>query len=75
MINYLEDYQSQEIKDNVGNSYYVPFGSPTGAGEIVEVGVLRTTFRSVVIEYCSNPKGLVGVEFDLPNRIAYNVIG
>ena len=75
VINYLEDYQLEDIKESVGESHYVPYGSPTGAGRILKVGKSYTTFESVVKEYCSDPKGEVGVKFKLPNRIAYNVIG
>ena len=78
MINYLEDYQLNEIKSYIGSdtSFYTSCRkSPTGAGVIVEVGKSVTTFKSVVKEYCESPIGKVGVTYTVPNRIAYNIIG
>jgi len=77
MINYLEDYQLDELKSYEGtdNTFYANYGSPTGAGKIVKVGDEYTEFVSVVKEYCKNPKGEVGVVFFVPNRIVYNIIG
>ena len=78
MINYLEDYQLDELKSLIGGktSYYTScVKSPTGAGVIVEVGKSVTTFKSVVKEYCENKNGKVGVKYTVPNRIAWNIIG
>lgn len=78
MINYLEDYQVSELKSLIGSktSYYTScVKSPTGAGVIVGVGKSKTTFKSVVKEYCENPSGKVGVKYTVPNRIAWNIIG
>lgn len=75
MINYLEDYQLQEIKEAVGKSFYVN-GCPTGRAKILRVGKSNTTFVTV-----KNPSNQmfanykIGVVFQEPNRIAYNIIG
>ena len=73
MINYLEDWQIEDFKSNVGNWCYI--GGPTGAGELLGVGKQYSIFRSVVQKYCSNPKGEVGSVFKKANRLAYNSFG
>jgi len=74
MINYLEDYQLQEIKEAVGKSFYVN-GCSTGKAKILRVGKSKTTFVTVKNPSYAGHNYKVGEVFQEYNRIAYNIIG
>ena len=74
MINYLEDYQLQEIKNAVGQSFYVN-GCSTGKAKILRVGKSNTTFVTMKNPTYTGRDYKVGEVFQEPNHIAYNIIG
>ena len=69
MINYLEDYQLQEVKDSVGYSFYYN-GPKYYMVRVMSVGKTHTE-----VEGITRKNGLSGKRFDLPNRLIYNMIG
>lgn len=73
MINYLEDYQLEDLRNAVGGEY--PAGGPTGSGILKKVGKKCCVWESVVSRYCTDPYGEVGVIFQTPMRLSYNIIG